>query len=201
MGLNPAGAETIVKGVAFLGILKFIKTQPGGEALMTKVIASLSPESKKVCQRKVIAVVDYPYPVFIAFLRTVDKVVGQGDLFLCRKLGVFAAIRDIESVYNIYKKRAGPADLFRDGPILWKSYYQNAGQFQTVDASPARTVMRILDFPHMDRAHCRLMEGWLSQALIEAGAVWLDEAHEVRCVSKGDPYHEFIGRWKPPATA
>jgi len=201
MGLNPAGAETMVKGVAFLGIYKFIKTQPGGEALMTKVIASLSPEAKKVCQRKVIAVVDYPYPVFINFLRAVDQVVGQGDLTLCRKLGVFAAIRDIESVYNLYKKRAGPEDLFRDGPIIWRSYYQNAGRFQTVDATPDHTIIHIYDFPHMDPAHCRLMEGWINQSLIEAGAVWIEEARETRCVSRGDPYHEFIGRWKPPATA
>jgi hypothetical protein len=201
MGLNPAGAETMVKGVAFLGILKYIKTLPGGEALLPKVIAALSPEAKQICQRKVIAVVDYPYPVFISFLRAADQVAGQGDLSMCRELGVYAAKRDIESVYNIYKKRARPADLFRDGLILWKSYYQNAGQFQTVEAAPERTVMRILDFPHMDAAHCRLMEGWISQALAETGAVWIEEPREVRCASKGDPYHEFIGSWKSPATA
>lgn len=201
MAQNPAGAETLVKGIAFLGIFKYLKTQAQGEAWLGQVMDTLSPAAQQVCRRKLIAVGDYPYPVFINFLRTVDQVAGRGDLALCRHLGVLAATRDIASVYNLYKRRASPADLLRDGPILWKSYYQNAGRFQTLDASPEHTVMRILDFPQMDPAHCRLMEGWISQALVEGGAAWLEELREVRCVSKGDPYHEFVGRWKPPASA
>ena len=201
MNHHPVSSEPLVKGVTFLGIFKYIKTRPEGEALLAKVVAALSPEAQQVCRKKVIAVVDYPYPVFVNLLRTVDQMVGRGDLTLCRELGVYAAIRDVETVYNLLRKRAQPEALFRDGPVVWKSYYPNAGSYVTIDAHPDHSMIRIVDFPQMDPAHCRLMDGWMSQALVEAGGTWIEEVHEVRCTSKGDPYHEYVGRWKHTAAA
>jgi len=199
MNQNPASSEPLVKGVAFLGIFKYLKTRPEGEALLAKVLAALSPEAGQVCRKKVIAVVDYPYPIYVNLLRAVDQVFGRGDLRICRELGVFAAIRDIETVYTLFKRRAQPEALFRDGPVVWKSYYPNAGAYVTIDAHPDHSLIRIVNFPQMDPAHCRLMDGWMSQALVSAGGRWIEEVHEVLCSSRGDPYHEYVGRWRPPA--
>jgi hypothetical protein len=192
-----ATAAPLAKGTAFLGVFKYLKSRPSGEEILKKVMATLAPEIRKHFERKVFAVADYPYPVFIAFLRQVDQTAGKGDLTLCRELGKFSAHLDIESVYNLYKKRAKPEDLSRDSSVIWKSYYTNAGTMKTEDISPEHTVVRIYDFPTMDPAHCRLMEGWMTQAMIEAGAMALTELREVKCPSSGGPYHEFIGSWRP----
>lgn len=192
-----AAASPSVKGTAFLGIFKYLKERPEGVELLKKVIAALAPGMRNIFERKIFAVADYPYPVFVAFLHQVDRIAGSGDLGLCRELGRFTAHLDIESVYLLYKKRARPEDLARDSAVIWRSYYSNAGTMKTEDISPEHTVVRIYDFPAMDPAHCRLMEGWMSQAMIEAGAEVVKELVEVKCPSRGGPYHEFVGSWRP----
>jgi len=194
-GIDPTG-EPLAKGTAFLGILKYIKTQPNGEALLEKVLGQLSAGSQAILRRKVIAIGDYSYAAFVELLRKADQVLGRGDLALCRTLGKYTATRDVQSIYNLYKKQAKPEDLMRDGAVIWKSYYQNAGTFKTEDSSPDHILVRIIDFPRMDPAHCRLMEGWMTQAVQESGGVWIEELREVQCMSRGGPYHEFTGRWK-----
>jgi hypothetical protein len=189
-------APPLVKGTAFLGIFRYLKARPDGAQLLPKVIGALPPEIRKHFEHKIFAVADYPYPVFVAFIRQVDKTAGRGDLALCRELGKHSAKLDIESVYMLYKKRAKPEDLSRDSGVIWKSYYANAGTMKTEDISPEHTVVRIYDFPTMDPAHCRLMEGWMTQAMIEAGASPLEELREVKCTSSGGPYHEFVGSWR-----
>jgi hypothetical protein len=65
---------------------------------------------------------------------------------------------------------------------------------EAVAWEPARTVLRIHDFPRMDPAHCQLMAGWMMQSMRTIGATVLD-ASESECTSRGGPYHEFVCRW------
>lgn len=190
--------EVTVRGTAFLGIIKFVKTQPRGEALLEKLLARLAPESAAAFKRKIIAIADYPYPRFIELIRAVDQLLGKGDLSTCRKIGFFSAKRDYESVYNLYKHSPRTEDLFRDCNVIWRSYYGNAGEMKAADMSFDGLTIRILGFPGMDPAHCRLMEGWMIQALIESGGLWVQELRETRCCSTGADCHEFTGRWKKP---
>jgi hypothetical protein len=193
-----AGAKRTpsAKGTAFLGIFKLIKSRPEGAELLDRAISSLSPQYRDLFKRKVFAIKDYPYAAFVELIRTVDRLLGKGDQAFCREIGRFTAVLDMQSVYNLYKKAATPRDLARDGDIIWKSYYSNAGQMKTEDVSPENTLVRIYDFPEMDPAHCRLMEGWMEQAIVESGGVWLEEIRETKCAARGDEYHEFRGRWK-----
>ena len=86
--------------------------------------------------------------------------------------------------------------MTNDSNLIWKSYYINAGHMESYATLPGHLLIRIHDFPTMDPAHCRLMEGWITQAIVETGGSVIEEVHEVKCSSKGDPYHEFVGRWK-----
>lgn len=98
---------------------------------------------------------------------------------------------------GLYKKKIEPEDLLRAGDIMWSSYHLNSGHIKFDDVSQDRLVIGIYDFPQMDPAHCRLMRSYFNQAMIEAGVVWTEELRETLCMSKGGPYHEFVGRWKP----
>lgn len=192
----PDSAAPLVKGASMLGFFKFVKSRPGGEALLNKVLAALPPETAAVCRRKVIAVADYPYRVFVDLIRAIDKVVGKGDLTLCRKLGEYAAGRDVSSVLKTVTTAIKAEDMFRASGLLWKSYHLNSGEMKIADPSPEHTVIRISNFPQMDPAHCRLMEGYFSQGLRETGVSLTEEIHEVKCMGKGDSSHDFHGRYR-----
>lgn len=189
-------SEVLVKGTALLGAIKFVKTQVRGETLLGKLMEGLRPEEAAVFKRKIIAIGDYPYPLFIDLIRLIDKLVGKGDLSVCRKLGLFSAKRDYESVYNLYKQSPRPEDLFRDAGVIWRSYYTNAGEMKAEDVSFDRLEIRILNFPKMDPAHCKLMEGWMIQALTESGGRWVEEIRETQCPSRGGEFHQFVGKWR-----
>jgi len=194
-------AVPLVKGTALIGFFKFVKTRPRGEAAAEEILRALPEEAGRVCRKKVIAVGDYSYSIFVAYIRAMDRVLGQGDLALCRQLGEFVANLNIQFATQMSKKRPLPEDLFRVGDVFWKNYHLNSGYLKAEDSSPDHTVLRIYDFPQMDPAHCRLMEGWFFRAIVETGGVWSEAIHEARCASRGDPYHEFIGRWKLAAPA
>jgi len=187
-----------ITGAALLGFLKYVPSQPRGDALMEKVIAALPPESAEACKRKVIAVAAYPYSVFVDFIKTADLVMGTGDFKVCYELGKYAASRDAQAFINASKGEVKTEDLFRAAPLLWRSYHLNSGSMKVEDMSQENLVICILDFPAMDPAHCRLMEGYFAQALKETGVEWTNEIRERNCMSKGGELHEFVGRWTSP---
>lgn len=195
---DDSNAEPKVMGVAFLGIFKFIKSLPDGDHLFNQVKESLPPEAAKACSGKIMAVVQYPYITFITFaqfLQTVDKVVGFGDLSLSLYLGGYTADLDYDFFFGSKKTQLTPEDLFRDCNIYWQSYYPNSGQMKSESSDPDNAIIRIYDFPSMDPAHCRLMEGWMARSMERAGVEWI-QFSETRCTSKGHEFHEFQGSWK-----
>jgi hypothetical protein len=193
---TPSPAPPLTKGNALIVFFKYLKSQPRPELILEQVLTALPPAAAEVCRKKLIAVADYPYQVFAEFLQTVDRVLGKGDLALCRKLGEYSAIQNIRIITEMYHRRPRSEDFVQIGDLFWKSYHPNCGSLKVEDVSLDHFTARIDDFPRMDPAHCRLMEGWFSQAMVEGGGVWIEEVHEVRCASQGDPYHEFVGRWK-----
>jgi hypothetical protein len=195
MSDRETNAQPLVKGIGFVGVFKFIKIQHDGDKILERIKAQVSPETARILNRKVITVMDYPYPAFVELLRAVDREVGFGDLSLCQDIGEYASNRDYEFFFGPNKGKLKPADLFRDCNIYWKSYYANAGYMKADETSPEGTYISICDFPAMDPAHCRLMTGWMAQAMINAGAIWI-EYRESKCASRGDACHEFFGRWR-----
>lgn len=194
--MEKSAAVPAAKGMAFLGVIRFLKDQPQGLALLEKVISSMKVEHQPMFTRKIISIIDYPYAAFINLLYTVASTLAKGDINFIRNLGDYSAIRDYSSIMHLYKINPKPEDLFRDGGVIWKSYYSNAGEFLSIDATPEHSVLHIVNFPEMAPPHCRLMEGWMTQALIQSGGRWIHDIRETKCMSKGDPYHEFTGEWR-----
>lgn len=185
-------AEAI--GAAFLGIIRYVKDHRGKDYL-DAILQQCDEEFKKIFARKIITVGWYPYRAYGDFLTLADRSMGRGDGELCREIGKFAAVRDMDTIYSIYKEKAKPIQLVRDGGIIWKSYYRNAGRFETISDKPENTVLRIMEFPEMFPVHCRLMEGWMTEVMRLAGAKIIREVREQLCTSKGAPYHEFTCAW------
>jgi len=185
-------AEVI--GAAFLGVAKYVKNERG-EDFLNKVIQDAGATTGEVFVKRIVTVGLYPYKAYIDFLKSLDRHLGRGDLSYCRKLGEIAARRDFEIIYSMYKKTGEAESLIRDCGLIWKSYYRNAGRMEAVAWAPDNTLMRIHDFPEMDSAHCRLIEGWMTGALRVIDVKMPEEFREIKCMSRGGPYHEFAARW------
>jgi len=179
-----------VNGREFLGLIKHIK-ENGGPEFLQEVLEEAGEVTKRIFSKRVLALGWYPYQGYVDLIKAIDRKMGTGDLAYCWKLGEIAANLDLGSFLNVYKISGGPEELIRAGSLVWPGYYRNAGQMQVVSSQPENTIIRIGDFPEMDPAHCKLMEGWITTAVIIMGAKLISEVKESKCMSKGDPYHEF----------
>jgi hypothetical protein len=192
------GAEA--SGRAFLGIVKYVKGTRGPEAL-SSVVAAGSDACRLAFARPIRMMNWYPYPAFVGFLHGLEKALGRpGQHSFCRELGDVAGVRDLGTVLKVYRTLSSPERLIRACDRVWSSYYRRAGRMEAVTWAPDDTTLRIYDFPQMDPAHCRLMEGWMIATMRSIGFYVNNDAFERKCMSTGDPYHEFHCTWQKRTT-
>jgi hypothetical protein len=188
------GAE--VSGRAFLGIVKYVKSVRGPQAL-TSVIAAGNGDCRDAFATPIRLMSWYPYPAFVGFLHGLERALGKaGQHSFCRELGDVAGVRDLGTVLRIYRTLSSPERLIRACDKVWLSYYRNAGRMEAIAWEPEDTTVRIYDFADMDPAHCRLMEGWMIATMRSIGFYVNNDAFERKCMSTGDPYHEFHCTWQ-----
>jgi hypothetical protein len=189
-----------VSGRAFLGIVKYIKSTRGPGALASVIAAGTEP-CRQAFARPIRVMNWYPYPAFAGFLKGLESAFGgTGQHSVCRELGDVAGVRDLGTVLKVYRTLSSPERLIRSCEKVWSSYYRRAGRMQAVTWEPNVTTVRIYDFPEMEPAHCRLMEGWMISTMRSIGFYVNDDAFERKCMSTGDPYHEFHCTWQKRST-
>jgi hypothetical protein len=192
------GAE--VSGRAFLGIVKYVKSTRGPDALAA-VLAAGNDASRDAFARPIRMMGWYPYAAFVGFLHGLEHALGrlaQQNFF--RELGDVAGIRDLGTVLRVYRTISSPERLIRACDRVWSSYYREAGRMEAVAWAPEDTTLRIYDFVEMDPAHCRLMEGWMIATMRSIGFYVNNDAFERKCTSTGDAYHEFHCTWQKRTT-
>ncbi len=180
--------------MAFLGVARFIK-QTFGEAMLAKVVESAPPATRHTFAKRINGLSLQPYESFVGLLRSAEQHLGTGDLQLCKRLGDTAARYDLHTIFQGYAVRPSPEEIIRACTPIWGMYTDGAGTMEAVDTSPTHTVLCIRDFPEMDPAHCRLMEGWMIAAMDVVGAQVLPGARETECMSEGGRFHEFSCQW------
>jgi hypothetical protein len=184
-----------VRGMAFLGTARFVR-RTYGETTLQRIIAAAPAETRHTFRKRIDGLGLHPYESFVGLLRSADRVLGCGDLTFCRNIGDVAARDDLATVFKVYAVRPSAEQMIRACTPIWGMYYDEAGYMEAVSVEPHNTVLRIYDFPAMDKAHCQLMEAWMMAAMDVIGVRVLPDAHEAVCMSDGGPYHEFWCRWQ-----
>ncbi len=185
-----------MRGMAFLGTARYVKRAYGGE-MLDKIVADAGPETQKTFSKRIDGLGLHPYEAFVGLLRSADRRLGTGDLSFCRTIGEMAARNDLETIFRVYAVRPAPAKMIEACTPIWGMYTEGCGYMEAIDVRPEHTVLRITEFPDMDPAHCRLMEGWMIAAMDVIGVRVLPGAGETECMHDGGRYHEFSCEWEP----
>ncbi len=149
-----------VKGVAILGLIKFIKKDM--KDVLPKVISSLPPETRKYMDEHILLTAWYPYKLYIDLLKTLDKIAGNGDLSFCLEQGRLAAEHDLSTIYKTFLSFVEPKLLVTRAMSVWSSYF-DSGKAEVNIISNAEAVVTIKDFPDIDLSHIKNIQGWLEQ--------------------------------------
>ena len=186
-----AGPSASVKGFALRGLLRSIKDNGWS---IPEVIASVPAAERAAFAKGIVVSAWYPYAAFVALVRTLDGLHGEGpDFALCRRLGRESAARDLGTTFRIISAMASVDFLLKRGQVFWEKYCDR-GRMVLEAPSALRFVARMEAFPEVDPAHCRLIEGWLEGLGEALGAVEMT-CRQARCVNRGDPFCEYLGQW------
>ncbi|HET6582188.1 MAG TPA: hypothetical protein VFG69_02050 [Nannocystaceae bacterium] len=181
--------------MAFLGVLAGLRAAEDPERV-TAAMRGWGEAIATVSAERIVRTEWYPYEAFAQLLEGADRDLGDGKGALCFELGVAAAKSDLRGAFAVLKLLASPQHLIGSCERVWPRYYRNAGRMIAAATRPENTVLRILDFPTMSPAHCRMMEGWMTSAMAVLGATVLPGAGERECAAKGGKHHEFACAWK-----
>jgi hypothetical protein len=177
-----------VKGVAVLGLIKFIKKNH--KDVLNKLIDALPPESAKYMQEHLLLTEWYPYQLYTDLLRTLDKVIGKGDLSTCIEQGRLSAQHDLSTVFKGFLNFSNIQSMLSRVMVPWSSYY-DTGKIAMPIFTDKEATYTIQDFPDIDIAHVKNVQGWTEQFFLTTGKFKDVKSEILKCQCKGDPLTEI----------
>ncbi len=177
-----------VKGVPILGLIKFIKRDP--QNILNKVLAALPSDTGKYLNEHIVQTAWYPYKLYTDLLRALDRVAGKGDLAYCIEQGRLGAAHDLSTIYRIFLTFSGPKLWQTRAMSVWSSYF-DTGQAVISVPEPNKALFTITEFPDIDMAHVKSVQGWNEQFLITCKYQNV-KSQVTKCQCYGDPLTELL---------
>jgi hypothetical protein len=154
-----------VRGTTFLGTLDFVRQSYGEEAL-ARTLAALS-ESTRSCfgenGRALLPGVWYEASALSELTRTIDSLLGSGDLALARAAGKYVAFTDVNRFFKWLFRLTGPNVVFARAGAVWNNYYDQ-GTYVFEGSQAGRASIRIEGWHAADEILCKRLEGWIERA-------------------------------------
>lgn len=187
-----------VKGSAVTSRVRYVREHGGDEAL-EEVRRALSPASRARLEQGVLPHAWVPYELFLDLNVVADRVLGRGDLALCRVMGAYGARVNLPTVYRIFLRFGSVPWMLRKASRLWSVHYDSGSLTlehleEGAGVQTGELVIRDFDRPH--RAHCLSVLGWAEGAGEIAGAT-VTEAVETSCRTEGADECRLRLRWRP----
>lgn len=108
-----------IKGSAITARLRYVRELYGEPAVRT-VKDALSPVSRARIEQKVMPHDWVDFEVFIELCTEIDRLYGNGDLALCRKLGRYAAEANLPTLYRIFYTLGSPRFILSRAARVWE---------------------------------------------------------------------------------
>lgn len=181
-----------IKGFAIRGLLKFVKESDlsGG---IPGVLARLPADARPSFDVPIDAGEWYPYAAYAGLLKAVDRSVRGGDDEHYRRLGLYAAQQDVNTLFKIVAAFSSVEKLLQRSVVIWRRYC-DTGDFVTADVSRGGGTGILRNIPEVAPEHCRMLLGWVEGMALAAGAKTVTVT-KTRCVHRGDPHCEYQGTW------
>jgi hypothetical protein len=132
--------------------------------------------------------------MFLGLVHTIDAQLGEGDLSLMGELGEYSGRQDAGSIFRVVAALSSVEAIVRRADAFWQRYC-DSGRFAIRELEKGRLRIALEAFPHIDRAHCDLITGWIRGIGLSVGAVD-PVVKQARCVHRSDEICEFTGRWE-----
>lgn len=180
------------KGLNLSSRFRYVHEVHGAGAAQ-RLLAELSPETRELLDRRVLPHEWIPFSTFIDVNVVADRLLGKGDLALCKEMGAWAATANLPRIFRLFYRFGSPMFLFERAAKLWSAHY-DSGRMETQRDADGLFHLSIHEFGAPHRAHCLSVLGWITRSIEMSGAT-VDSAMERRCRLRGDECCELVARW------
>ena len=180
-----------VRGVVFQTDAKYVLAKEGEEGLK-KLEEKIRDLGYKIDYRNTKAMDWYPLGLRVISLLVIQSVFDWSTSEI-REMGKTAP-KSSFVVKFLFKLFAPLSKLVKELPRYWKEHY-TAGKMEVVDFDEENKKFALLlkDF-EVHPIFCLYLEGYIERTLCFSVPEVVTK--ETKCISKGDPYHEYTSTWK-----
>jgi len=118
---------------------------------------------------------------------------GKGNYEICRSIGHYQALKGVPKALALFLRLGNPLFTLMRAPRMWKQIHDH-GWLEVSSAEPYSGCIRLYDFKTPHIAFCFSMMGYC-EGIIEACHLKTIRMIQQKCVTSGDPYCEFYGKW------
>jgi hypothetical protein len=179
------------KGVSFINVHAF-GIQRAGDSGWQRVLGELTEADREELST-IVAVGWYDLGLYARLIRSVDRVLGAGNLVLLRELGRFEADRDLTTVHRLFIRMASPAWVIEKTMEYWRRFH-DTGQWKVQRESSHAVNGTLLGWGVVDEALCIELMGYMPRVVELAGARSAQIAHP-SCRGRGDQSCDFRLSW------
>jgi hypothetical protein len=183
---------TQCKGLILTSRLRYVQEVHGAEA-SERITREFSPATQALLERRVLPHEWVPFASFIDVNVVADRLLGKGDLSLCREMGAWAAAATLPRIFRLFYRFGSPMFLFERAAKLWNAHY-DTGRMETHRDADGWAHLFIHEFGQPHRAHCLSVLGWITRSIEMSGAT-VTSAVEKQCRLRGDPCCELAAHW------
>jgi len=183
-----------MKGTGWNGNIEYLLKIAGEEGL-EKVKAALSVEDRETIFSKPILPYSWiDYNVYMRFMMTADRILGNGDLSLIREATMYNARKDLTGIYKIFISFATPQVIVRNAPKVWRQYF-DTGDMTVHWLGEKKVQLKLVDFSDIPLYHEIAQTDFIKEALRISGAKNVTGTHP-RCIARGDEYCIYEFGWE-----
>jgi hypothetical protein len=189
---DEGGAVVHVKGSMILGRVSYI-THAFADRY-DAFVAALSPDTRAALAARVLKSSWYPFDMFLDASSTAEKMFGNGDYMLVRKMAAHSARINMPTIYKIFLRFGSPEHMISRVPQIWKVQYDSGVATSLIRPEGGGGAVELRDFGQPDPLHCHGVTGFMEECLRLVHVKSFELSH-TQCRCDGADVCRWDGTW------
>lgn len=180
-----------VKGNILISRLAFVR-EKGGDAAVTRVLARLPEDDRRILSGLVMPVAWFPFDLNERLDAAIAAEMAGGEEIF-RELGRKSASDNLAAAHRVYIRDRDPHGLLKQAASIYRLYY-DTGHRTYERLSDRSAVLRTFEARTFSRPDCLTVAGWHERAIEMCGGT-KPRTSERKCRSRGDDCCEYLFEW------
>ena len=180
-----------IRGSALIPRINYLKTNHA--EVWPRIVEALQPDTRAMIEANPLATAWFELEKFADLMLTADRVAGNDDLELVRKLGNHAATANLTTILRIFVRLGSPEFIVGKAAKVWNLYH-DSGRAEVERVGHHHLALQVLDYDQPHPAVCATLIGWL-RGYVEAAGGKAVGVKESRCRLAGQDCCRFEARW------